>query len=97
MSALIVKNKQQKDVGCVRIVITFSFAKNATRTEIILKVFTLTPIKDIMFLPNCSDFFILYIVLIIFFKYYTSSYIFQILIEVLIENNYLSQKINQIN
>jgi hypothetical protein len=55
MNALHARDKSYKIVGCVRIAIIFSFAKNVSQTRIALKVYMRIHINNIMFSPKFFD------------------------------------------
>lgn len=54
-NVLPVNDKSWKIVGCVKIAIIFSFAKNVLQTRIVLKVYMLIHINNIMFSPKFFD------------------------------------------
>lgn len=53
--ALNAKRQYTRIVGCVKIVTIFSFAKNATKKGINLRVFMQIPTKSITYIQNYFD------------------------------------------
>ena len=68
MNASIERKLFIRVAGSVKIVIIFSSVILVTRKEINSRVCTLILIKNSMFLLDCSDFWILFIILLLFYE-----------------------------